>query len=145
MHTPHSVTVYNACRDGTVWIAFLEGVFLDTSRGCGVMKNGAACDDRAALFIPLDCRAVDPQSGRTLRFCEAGEFDRLENREGLWTVGPRDSRSCVDCFFVRGRVVEPEMSIAEIKDRYEDVFRVSSAAARDFGSEYMRHWEIGGK
>ena len=144
MYTPHSVTVYNARRDGTVWIAFLEGVFLDTSRGRGVMKNGAAGDDSAALFIPADCRAVDPRSGQTLRFCGAGDFDRLENCGGFWTVGPRDGRSCADCFFVRGMVVEPEMSFAEIKDRYEDVFRVSSAAARDFGSEYMRHWGIGG-
>ena len=145
MYTPHSVTVYNARRDGTVWIAFLEGVFLDTSRGRGVMKNGAAGDDSAALFIPADCRAVDPLSGQELRFCTAGEFDRLENRDGFWTVGPRDGRSCADCFFVRGKVVEPEMSFGSIRDRYEDVFRVSSAAVQDFGSADMRHWQIGGK
>ena len=145
MYTPHSVTVYNACRDGTVWIAFLEGVFLDTSGGCGVMKNGAVGDDSAALFIPADCRAVDPRSGQTLRFCGAGDFDRLENCGGFWTVGPRDGRSCADCFFVRGMVVEPEMSFGSIRDRYEDVFRVSSAAVQDFGSADMRHWQIGGK
>lgn len=144
MYAPHSVTVYNVCRDGAVRAAFLDGVFLDTSRGGGVMKNGAVSEDAAALFIPLDCRAVDPQSGQALSFCEPKDFDRLEDREGVWTIGPREERSCADCFFVRGRVVEPEMGFAEIRDRYEDVFRVSSTAVRDFGGEKMRHWQIGG-
>ncbi len=145
MYTPHSVTVYNICRDGTVCIAFLDGVFLDASSGGGVMKYGAVSEDAAALFIPLDCRAVDPASGQEQSFCEPGTFDRLDNRGAFWTIGPRDRRSCADCFFVRGKVVEPELSFAEIRDRYADVFRVSSAAVRDFGSERMRHWQIGGK
>lgn len=145
MYAPHSVTVYNVRRDGKVCMAFLDGVFLDTSRGGGVVKNGAVSEDAAALFIPLDCRAVDPVGGQAQSFCEPKEFDRLENCGGFWTVGPRDGRSCADCFFVRGKVVEPGMGFAEMKDRYEDVFRVSSVAVRDFGGENMRHWQIGGK
>lgn len=145
MYAPHSVTVYNVCRDGEAYIAFLDGVFLDASRGGGVVQNGAVSEDAAALFIPLDCRAVDPVSGRAQAFCEPKAFDRLEDREGFWTIGPREGRCCADCFFVRGRAVEPEMGFAEIRERYEDVFRVSSAAVRDFGGEDMRHWQIGGK
>jgi len=145
MYTPHSVTVYNICRDGTVCIAFLDGVFLNASSGGGVMKYGAVSEDAAALFIPLDCRAVDPAGGQEQSFCEPGAFDRLDNRGAFWTIVIRDRRSCADCFFVRGKVVAPELSFAEIRDRYADVFRVSSAAVRDFGSERMRHWQIGGK
>lgn len=145
MYTPHSVTIYNACRDGSVCMAFLDGVLLSTSYGSSMMKKIAACDDGAVLFIPFACRAVDPVSGQEQRFCTPREFDRLENHEGVWTVGTRDARSCADCFFVKGKVVEPDMSFAEINDQFEDVFRVSSVDVRDFGSTGLRHWKIGGK
>lgn len=145
MYAPHSVTLYNACRDGSVCMTFLDGVFLDASCGCGLMNKVTASGDSAALFIPAGCQARDPVSGQEQSFCTPKEFDRLEDHAGFWTVGPRDTRSCADCFFVRGKVVEPELSFAEFKDRYEDVFRVSSAAARDFGGGNMRHWQIGGK
>ena len=142
MFAPNAVTVYNVCPDGTVRMTFLDGVFLETGQEGSVSKNGVVRD---GLFIPFDCVAVDAAGGQVQQFCPPGDFDRLDNRNGFWTVGPKNTRSCVDCFFVRGKVVAPDLSFAEIHDRFQDAFRVSSVFTRDFGSRNMRHWQIGGK
>ena len=144
MYAPHSVTLYNACKDGELCITFLERVLLDVSLGGNVGKNGVASSDAAVLFVPFDCSAVDAVTGQKQTFCMPGEFDRLEMRSGVWTAGPRDKRAAVDCFFVRGRVVETDLDFAAFHDRYDGVFRVSSLDVRDFGSPEMRHWQIGG-
>ena len=145
MFAPNAVTVYNVCPDGSVRMTFLDGVFLETGQEGSVSKNGVVRDGNALLFIPFDCVAVDAAGGQVQQFCPPGDFDRLDNRNGFWTVGPKNTRSCVDCFFVRGKVVAPDLSFAEIHDRFQDAFRVSSVFTRDFGSRNMRHWQIGGK
>ena len=145
MFAPNAVTVYNVCPDGTVRMTFLDGVFLETGQEGSVSKNGVVRDGNALLFIPFDCVAVDAAGGQVQQFCPPGDFDRLDNRNGFWTVGPKNTRSCVDCFFVRGKVVAPDLSLAELHGRFQDAFRVSSVFTRDFGSRNMRHWQIGGK
>lgn len=145
MYAPHSVTIYNAGPDGEMCITFLEGVLLETGTGGRIMKNGVVSDGAAVLYVPFDCPAVNAVTGQAQTFCLPEEFDRMEDRAGYWTAGSRDTRAAAGCFFVKGRVVEPELDFAEIKDRFHGVFRVSSLDVRDFGSVNMRHWQIGGE
>lgn len=145
MYAPHSVTIYNAAPDGEMCITFLEKVLLDASTGGRVVQNGVVSDNAAVLYVPFDCPAVNAVTGQAQTFCPPEAFDRMEDRAGYWTAGPRENRAAADCFFVKGRAVEPDMDFAEIKDRFSGVFRVSSLDVRDFGSVPMRHWQIGGK
>lgn len=144
MYAPHTVTVYRGGgKDRSITI--LEGVFLDMCRGTNLMKSGLVDADAAVLFIPDGCKATDALTGQEQRYCPPKEYGRLEDKAGFWTVGTGGRQSGVDCFFVKGVVVEPEAGFAEINDRFDGVFRVSSVDVRDFGSMGMHHLQVGGK
>ena len=53
-------------------------------------------------------------------------------------------RSGNDCFFIKEEVVEPGSSYADLNDQYDYCYRVSTVDVRDFGSQDMQHWQVGG-
>lgn len=150
MYTPHTVTLYNLREkeDGQapeINITVLEGVFLDISQGTNILKSGLSGADTAMLFIPFSVSAVNGMTGCGQTFLGAKEYDRLEDVDQYWTLRPGGTASAADCFFVKGRVIEHGLGFGEINRRYDNVYRVSSVDIRDFGSQQMQHWQVGGK
>lgn len=143
MFAPHIATIY-IITDSEKFATILEGVFLNSSRGTDLVKTGLESADKATLYIPFDCRATNAATGQVQKYCPPKAFERLENKSGFWTVRPDGRASGAGCFFVRGRVVEPDMDFAGINDRHDGVYRVSSVNIRDFGSFNMRHLQIEG-
>lgn len=149
MYTPHTVTVYNVHENVDTLIpetniTVLKGVFLDISKGTNVLKSGLASADSATLFIPFSVKAVNGLTGQEQTFVGPKEYERLGDVSGYWTLRSSGSASAVDCFFVKGEVVE-RSDFGDINDRYDDAYRISNVDTKDFGSPEMQHWEVGGR
>lgn len=145
---PHTVTVYNSLEDIITGlpkynITILRGVLLDISKGANVMRSGLANADAAKLYIPMSIEAVSAITGKKQKYIGAKEYERLEDDSEFWTLRTGGSGSAVPCFFVKGEVTE-EASFANINNRYDDVYNVTSVDVRDFGSKNMWHWDVCG-
>lgn len=148
---PHTVTVYNKVEDETTGaaiynITILRGVFLDISKGANVMKSGLVSADSATLYIPMSIKAINADTSEEQKFVGQKEYERLAQSDlhEYWTLRTGGSSSTVDCFFVKGEVTE-KSGFNDLKNRYDDVYDVSTVDTKDFGSMSMWHWEVGGR
>lgn len=147
---PHTVTVYNKMADEKTGISMynitiLRGVFLDISKGANVMKSGLVSADSATLYIPMSIKAINADTGEEQKFVGQKEYERLAQSDihEYWTLRTGGISSTVDCFFVKGEVTD-KSGFNDMKNRYDDVYDVSTVDTKDFGSKSMWHWEVGG-
>lgn len=136
MYAPHTITVYSSIEDQvsfevTRHITVLRGVFMDSAKASNVRTSGLEGADSVNLFVPFN---VSASNGK--RYVDPKEFERAANKEEIWTLRVGD-------FFVKGEVVE-DKDFQYINLNYDDVYRITKVDKKDFGSEAMRHWEVGG-
>lgn len=140
MYTPHLVTLVMS-TEGDNGLEFnsvvLNGVFLDLGKRSNINRSGLADADAATLFIPFYI-STDKQ------YLPPKEYARQADKSAYWTIFDDGEASGADCYFVKGEIDAP-VSYAEAKERYDYVYQVSSVDLRDFGSERMRHWQVGGR
>lgn len=140
MYTPHIVTLVMA-TEGDNGVEYnsvvLNGVFLDLNKRSNINRSGLADADAATLFIPFSVNA-DKQ------YLPPKEYERQSDKSSYWTVFDGGEASGADCYFVKGEIDAP-VSYAEAREQYDYVYQVSSVDLRDFGSERMRHWQVGGR
>lgn len=141
MYAPHTVTVYSEIEDPvtfevTRYTTVLRGVFMDASKASNVRASGLEGADSVNLFIPFSVHAVDGVSGREKVYASPKEYESAADKAGIWTLRIGD-------FFVGGNVVE-DKDFQYINLNYDDVYRITKVDKKDFGSESMRHWEVGG-
>ena len=144
MYAPHTVTVFNAQENGLPIATILRGVFLDISKAANVRSSGLENADAATLFVPFSVEAVNAETGKPQRYLKPKEYEDQLEREDFWTFRSGGTYGANDCFFAKGEITEPE-KFQTINGRYDDVYRVSSVDTRDFGTEDMRHWQVGGR
>lgn len=145
MYSPHTVTVFNAGRDGELPVAtILRGVFLDIRKGANVRQSGLENADGAVLFVPFSVEAVNAATGEKQRYVEPKVYELEEERAGLWTFRSGGTSGANDCFFAKGEIHEPG-KLQAINSAFDNVFRVSNVDIRDFGTPDMQHWEVGGR
>lgn len=144
MYTPHTVTVYNFDDSDNPNITILEGVFLDISEGENIMKSGLENADKVTLYIPLSIKGINAQTGQEQQYLPVKEYERKEDKAGFWTIGKHGKGAGNDCFFIKDKVIEPEMSYSELNDFYDFCYNVSTVDLRDFGSPDMHHLQVGG-
>ena len=135
MYAPHTVTVYSVIEDPVTFeeirhITVLRGVFMDASKAANVRTSGLEGADSVNLFVPFSVDA----SGKT--YAEPKEYERAEDKSGLWTLRIGD-------FFVKGEVAE-DRDFQYLNANYDDVYRITKVDRKDFGSESLRHFEVGG-
>ena len=149
MYAPHVVTVYNISENPDTLeternITILDGVFLDISKAENVQKSGLANADSAMLYIPFDVHAHDPFTGKNKAYIEPKRYEELADKTGYWTLRTSSDASAASCFFVKGFVVE-NVPYGTIRNKHDFVYDVSSVDTRDFGSQSMQHWQVGGR
>ena len=151
MYAPHTVTIYNVSQeeDKTTfedvqksYITILRGVFLEASKAANVRQSGLEGADAVNLYIPFSTPAVDGVTGAQKRYVGPQEFWRASNKSGLWTLSTDGNGGTT--FFVKGEVVEPEKTEQMIEMLYDDVYKVTKVDMKDFGSESMQHFFVGG-
>lgn len=149
MYTPHIVTLYNVTENPDTLeveynITVLLGVFLDRSHARNIEKSGLRDADSATLFIPFDVKAVDGETGKEKKYIGPKAYRALDDATEYWTLEAGGTSSGVDCFFVKGIFVSKD-GYNVIRDENDDVYDVTTVDTRDFGSEDMQHWQVGGR
>lgn len=141
MYAPHTVTVYSPIEDPVTFevtqhITVLRGVFMDAAKASNVRTSGLEGADSVNLFIPFSVKAADGVSLMDKSYVDPKEFESAADKSGLWTLRIGD-------FFAKGEVVE-DKDFQYINANYDDVYRITKVDKKDFGSEFMRHFEVGG-
>lgn len=141
MYAPHTVTIYSAIEDQvtfevTRYITILRGVFMDASKASNVRSSGLEGADSVNLFIPFSVEAVDGKSLLEKSYVSPKIFEAAEDKSRFWTLRVGD-------FFVKGEVVE-DNDFQYINANFDDVYRITKVDKKDFGSESMRHFQVGG-
>ena len=141
MFSPHTVTIFILTEgdSGTVInSAVLENVFLDRSKASNIQKSGLQDADSATLFIPDDV-------GCTKTYAQPKAYMDATDKTGLWTVFDGGEMSGCDCYFIKGAITDWTGTYTQAKEAYDDVYHVTSVDVRDFGSQRMRHLQVGGR
>lgn len=149
MYAPHVATVYNAYEDASYNILYnitiLNGVLMDDSKGTNISKSGLSDADSVTMFIPFDVQAVDAL-GNAKTYLPPKEFYATANKASYWTLDTGGQASGVATYFIKGSVVETtNQSYAKLREKYDAVYNVSTVDIRDFGTDDMRHWQVGGR
>ena len=148
MYAPHTVTLYNVVQEtdpGTfqdvekLYVTVLRGVFLEASKAVNVRESGIEGADAVNLYIPFSVDAKDGTSGKDKRYVGPQEFFSADDKSGMWTLSTKGNGGTT--FFVKGEFVMDNASVALAHD---DCYNVTKVDMKDFGSEDMRHWEVGG-
>lgn len=146
---PHTVTIYNVTSeiDKTTLteklvnhMTILRGVLLDASKAANVTRSGLEGADSVNLYIPFSVNAVDGVTGQEKQYSPPMEFWRMEDKSGHWTLSVTGHGG--KTIFVKGEVVEPELSEEQISLAYDDVYNVTKVDMKDFGG--LPHFEVGG-
>jgi hypothetical protein len=132
MTTNTSMSVFNKYTDENKNIIFkkhlIDNVFWDDSKGIN-SNLGYENADAVNVFIPKN---QNDMSG----YVKPKKYKGLNN---TWTLENGD-------FIVKGNTEESSVtSIKELLKKYDDVFTISLADDKDFGSANMQHFEIRGK
>lgn len=147
MYTPHTVTLVNVIEGNNstmqYYLTVLHGVMLQASKHTNVHKSGLQDADAVTLFVPFSVRAQGAD-GNAKTYASPKVFEAMADHTGAWTLQAGGKSGGADCFFIRGEILEA-VSYAQALKLYDDVFRVTSVDIRDFGSEAMRHWQVGGR
>lgn len=146
---PHTITLYIITEDQVTFeqvtnITVLEGVLLDAAKATNVRSSGMENADAVTVYIPFSVKAYDGQTAEIKRYVSPKEYHAADDKSGLWTLDSAPPTD-VSTFIVKGEVVEPEKDFQWINRTHDDVYRINSVDAKDFGSEEMKHFEIGGR
>lgn len=146
---PHTVTIYNTTtkvnpetlkEELVNYITILHGVLLDASKGANVVKSGLEGADAVNLYIPFSVNAVDGVMGQEKQYISPMEFWRMEDKSGHWTLSVTGHGG--KTIFVKGEVVEPNLTEEQISIAFDDVYNVTKVDEKDFGN--LQHFEVGG-
>lgn len=146
---PQTVTIYNVTSEIdpvtlgeklTNHITILRGVLLDASKAANVARSGLEGADAVNLYIPFSVNAVDGVTGRKKKYAPPMEFWRMEDKSGNWTLSVTGHGG--KTIFVKGEVVEPDLTEEKISMAYDGVYNVTKVDEKDFGS--LKHFQVGG-
>lgn len=139
---PHTITLYTVTENEVTFepevnITVLRGVLCDASKAVNVRESGMEGADAVNLYVPFSVDAVDGVNLMAKKYLSPAFYRDASSKDGVWTLDPEHT------FFVKGEIVEPDRDFKYINGKYDDVYRITSIDAKDFGGD-MAHWEIGG-
>ena len=147
MYTPHIITLVNATENASgvmeYNVTYLDKVFLDVSKRSNVNKSGLSDADTATLFIPFSTVGKDAQ-GNEKTYVSPKAYDQLTDKSQNWTLKDGGNSSGGECFFIKGQAATVT-SLAQAKETYDYVYAVTTVDIRDFGTEDMQHFQVGGR
>lgn len=141
MYAPHVITLYNlelgddlTGQPNNYNITILSGVLVDAVHATNVRESGLENADNVTVYIPFSVN-----SG-VKTYLPEKEYEKSADKGAHWTLRTQND------FFIKGEVIGTDvLSFADANERFDDVYRISVVDVKDFGSDEMRHWEVGGK
>lgn len=130
MYTNADMTLYNRYLNPETrldkWkLTHIKGVFWNNRKGANMRKGGMDTADSVLVLIPLS------KSG----YVEPKAYTGADN---TWTLKPGDK-------IVQGLIQLEVTHISELEKLYDHVHDITQVDKKDYGSQHMRHWEIGGR
>lgn len=136
MRTNADITIYNRYFDPETRLdkyqrTILYGVFWDAMKAVKRIQGGLESDDKVYIVIPFS-------ADTNRQYISPKEFERLEDKSDYFTLqeGDRVVKGAIE-FEITGK-------LSDLDKEYE-AFTITSVDTKDFGSQHMRHWEVGAK
>ena len=151
-----------------VYVTELPGVFVDAVKAVNVRVSGQESADAVSLFIPVSVEAVDAATGEPKTYSGPQEFWAAsdEERAKHWTLSVEgnggetffvkadrlyalfapvgyDAVESSDGYLFAGLLIKDYLTV-NVAKAMDESYNVTKVDMKDFGSERMRHWEVGG-
>lgn len=127
MLTNADVTIYNKYienRETKYKKSFIKNVHWEDTEGFNILKSGLNSADKSKIYIPFEsCE----------NYKSPKEFKK--NKEGF-TIQSED-------IIVKGLI--DDIDVDNLEKNYDYVRLITTVDIRDYGSENMRHFEVGAK
>lgn len=146
MKTNTDCTVLNAYynEDAEEWeyrATRLDAVFWNPSKGKNVIQSGLSDADGLKVLIPFQVKSDDKN------YVSPQEYAALppSSVDEHWTLSTGEKNTpdiVIKGAGVTGVVMIEQ--IAALRKKYE-LYAITTVDTKDFGSEFMRHWKVGGK
>lgn len=120
----------------------------DSRKGANVLATGGnIAADAAKIVIPVS---------RGANYLAPSAWQALTTKTGKWTIQVGD-------YIVKGLIADeihglipevtgpplvpevPAFTITDLKNKYDDVLRISSVDLKDGGSQFLNRWEVAAK
>mgnify|MGYP000011461254 CR=1 FL=1 len=129
------ITIYNKVYDedkgyDTYQRTVIKGVHFEDSKGANVIKSGLENADRASIYVPF-------KSEMSRQYISLIEFKKLDDKSKYFTFEKGDR-------LIKGDIDFEPTTEKSIDENY-DAFTITSIDIFDFGSENMRHFELGAR
>ena len=139
MYTPHTASLI-FFHNGSPFLVLLRGVMLQVMNGRSVQRRGDVEESRATLYVPLTVRSENA-AGEELSFLPPRDYARCSDPEKHWTLQPEGESAGRCSFFVKGEI-PAACTLAEAREKYDDVYVVAGWQLHDYGSQALRHFEV---
>lgn len=130
MLTNADLTIFNRYienRETKYQKSHIYDVHWEDNQGANILQSGLVSADRSTIYIPFDsCKD----------YVTPSEFKI--NHNGKITFQPED-------VIVKGIIDDEFTTIKDFEKKYDFVRMVTTVDTRDYGSQRMRHWEVGAK
>lgn len=150
MYTNANATLYNYHKNKTTGKetytkTYLKSVFWDDTKQANVLKSGLSTIESVSVYIPFSIDADGKE------YLPSKEYARLEeselNKYFTFAVNSKDFmiQGLIDYDVDNTSSQTVSASIQYIKNTYDKIMTISVVDEKNYGSDSMRHWEIGGK
>ena len=150
MYTNANATLYNYFKDkntgkATYTKTFLHGVFWDDTKHTNVLKSGLSTIESVSIYVPFEVNSDGKQ------YLPPKEYSKLSEGDlGAYYTFSTNSQDLiveglVDYNIDNTSAQTISASLSYLKNNYDKVMTVSVVDEKNYGSDNMRHWEIGGK
>lgn len=130
MLTNANITIFNRYienRETKYQRSYIYDVHWEDNQGANILQSGLTSADHSKIYIPFDS---------CTNYVLPSEFKK--NRQGNVTLQPED-------IVVKGIIDEEFTTVKALEKNYDFVRTITTVDTRDYGSQKMRHWEVGAK
>ena len=128
MKTNCDITIYNKVvidRETKYVRSHIYGVHWQDTKGANILRSGLESADAAKVYIPFT-------SGEN--YLKPKDFKG--ETEGHFTLQHED-------VIVKGVINDDYTTLKELEKKYDNVRTITTVDTKDYGSQRMKHWEVG--
>lgn len=133
MYTNAHITIFNLVpQSGTGKATYektqINDVFWEKVIATADSENGLKKEDNIQIYIPIDSLSKLDKVYKTPK-----SFLKAENKNTCYTFQSKD-------IVIKGIIEEENVSLKELKEKYDDVYTIQSVSDNRYGSEELQHF-----
>ena len=150
MYTNADATLYNYYKNKTSGkVTYtrtqLHGIFWDDTKQSNVLKSGLSTIESVSIYIPFSVNTdgkeyLPPKEYNKLSESDLSKYYTFAtNSQDLIVEG------LIDYNIDNTTSQTISAGLSYLKNNYDKVMTISAVDEKNYGSDGMRHWELGGK